>query len=100
MSPDAVALAPSQDVDDIMEKSTMILEAAGFHLVPLSHPLGPWQLLAVSPQGLLLLHICQGDDWPSTLGVLFGAPPFWPVSTRRLLHRWIAGEPWPAVLAL
>ena len=109
ISTDTVALIPgrdtgdvaptqAQDANDVM-KSAMILEAAGFRLVPLSHPIAPWQLLGVSPQGLMLCHVCRGD-WPSTLGVLFGFPPGLPLSTRRLLHKWTDGEPWPAVRAL
>ena len=80
-----------------LERSAAIVMAAGYRLVPLLHPVGPWQLLGVSPQGLLLLAVVTEFQ---ALGLLYGAVPGWPHFTRRLLHRWPPGADWPETLSL
>jgi hypothetical protein len=57
---------------------------------------GPWQILATCPRGLLLVAV---EEWRA-LGVLYGAPPSFPMVTRRLLHHWTPDKPLPAALSL
>jgi hypothetical protein len=58
--------------------------------VPLSRPIGPWAILAVSGHGLRLVSVAR-DAWPTRLGSVWGHPAGWPVYTRRLVHRWVTG---------
>jgi hypothetical protein len=83
---------------DALTRSSAILTAAGFVLVPLARPIAhAWDILAVAPTGLLLVAVGIGKAWPSTLGVVYGHPAGWPPSTRRLLHRWGPDSEWPQV---
>jgi hypothetical protein len=94
-TPGALALNTEADV----ARSAALVQAAGYVLVPLSRPIGPWAILAVSGHGLLLVSVVR-DAWPSTLGSVWGHPAGWPVYTRRLLHRWTADQPLPDALPL
>jgi len=80
---------PAAPEDDI-GRSAALLEAAGFELVPLRHPLaGVWHLLAVSPSSLLLVSVIRGEAWPEVgVGWAYQPPPAWPPWTRRLIHKW------------
>lgn len=73
-------------------------EFSGYRLIPLAHPIGPWQILATCPRGLLLVAVVS-EAWPA-LGVLYGAPPSFPMVTRRLLHHWAPARPLPEALSL
>ena len=72
-----------------IEHSAAILEAAGLALVPLLRPIAQsWDLLGVSPCGLLLVHVVRGA-WPEMLGLQsLSVPPRWPASTGRLVHNY------------
>lgn len=102
----APALAPTKrrpvpvalNDDDSVARSAAIVQAAGYYLLPIL-PIGPWSILAVCGQGLLLVSVVK-DAWPSTLGHLWGQPPGWPVNTRRLMHRWTDDKPLPEALSL
>ncbi len=73
-------------VDDVA-RSTTLLEAVGFQLVPLARPVaGVWELLAVSPRGLTL--IAARREKPNLMGTTYGALPGWPASTVRLILVW------------
>ena len=89
------ALNAEEDVG----RSAAILQAAGYQLVPLARPIGPWAILAVSGHGLLLVSVVR-DAWPSTLGSAWGHPAGWPVYTRRLVLRWVASADLPEALPL
>ena len=93
-SPAAALVAPEATK---LERSAAIVMAAGYRLVPLLQPIGPWQILGVNPQGLVLLAVVEEFQH---LGVLYGAPAGWPHFTRRLLHRYPPGADWPETLAL
>jgi hypothetical protein len=58
-----------------VECSSRILHAASYDLVPLLEPIGQvWDLLGVSPHGLILVNVVRGD-WPELLGLQrLGAP--------------------------
>jgi hypothetical protein len=92
--------APAQYVEGI-EHSAQILEAAGYDLVPLLGPLAKsWDLLGVSPHGLILVSVVRGA-WPELLGLQsLGVPPRWPAATVRLIHRYADESTWPAVRVL
>ncbi len=81
-----------------LERSAACVMAAGYRLVPLLRPVGPWEILGVSPHGLLLVAVVE--QWPSGLGAIYGMPAGWPHFTRRLLHRWPPGAAWPETMAL
>jgi hypothetical protein len=85
--------------DEDVARSAAIIQAAGYRLVPLAHSIGPWALLGVCSQGLLLLSIVR-DAWPSTMGTAWGHPPSFPVNTRRLIHLWKPDAPLPEALSL
>ncbi len=94
------ALAPTAALAEAptpLERSAAIVMAAGYRILPLLAPIGPWQILGVSPQGLLLVAVVPEFQH---LGVLYGAPAGWPHFTRRILHRYPAGADWPETLAL
>ena len=63
--PGAVALTAEED--DVA-RSAAIVQAAGYRLIPLAHPIGPWQILATCPRGLLLVAVVS-EAWQA-LGVL------------------------------
>jgi len=86
-------------VDAQVDRSGAILQAAGVRLVPLAHPIGPWQLLGVSSQGLVLVAVV-GADWPPHLGMVYGHPAGWPLNTRRVLHHYPPDAILPDVLSL
>jgi hypothetical protein len=75
------------------------VQASGYRLVPITHPIGPWAILAVCSQGLLLVGVVR-EAWPSTMGGLWGHPASFPVNTRRLIHKWTADAPLPEALTL
>ena len=91
------ALAEAAQAPTPLERSAAILMAAGYRIVPLLNPVGPWQILGMSPQGLVLCAVVPDFQH---LGVLYGAPAGWPHFTRRILHRYPAGADWPEALAL
>lgn len=93
--PDTLAL----NTDDDVARSAAIVQAAGYQLVPLQHAIGPWALLGVCSQGLLLVSVVR-DAWPSTMGALWGHPASFPVNTRRLIHRWEPDAALPEALSL
>jgi hypothetical protein len=78
------------NAEDDVTRSAAVIQAAGYQLVPLSRPIGPWAILAVSGHALLLVSVAR-DAWPTTLGSVWGHPAGWPVYTRRLVHRWVTG---------
>jgi hypothetical protein len=84
-----------------VECSSRILHAASYDLVPLLEPIGQvWDLLGVSPHGLVLVTVVRGD-WPEMLGLQrLGAPPRWPVQTTRVIHRYLEGQVLPEVRVL
>jgi hypothetical protein len=84
--------------DEDVARSAAIIQAAGYQLVPLAHSIGPWGLLGVCSQGLILVSIVR-EHWPSTMGGLWGHPASFPVNTRRLIHRW-TDKPLPDALSL
>jgi hypothetical protein len=84
--------------DELVTRSAAVIQAAGYQLVPLSRPIGPWALLATCGHGLLLVSVVR-EAWPSTMGALWGHPPGWPINTRRLIHRW-TDKPLPEALSL
>jgi hypothetical protein len=90
--------APEDDVS----RSAAILEAAGYEIVPLRHPLsGVWHLLAADPFHMLLVSVVRGPAWPDFGGVnAYRHPPTWPPWTRRLIHRWDADAPFPLHMSL
>jgi hypothetical protein len=48
----------SAAIDDDVSRSAAILEAAGYEIVPLRHPLGGvWHLLAADPFHMLLVSV-------------------------------------------
>jgi len=81
-----------------LERSAQILRAAGYDCVLQLEPISKaWDLLGVSPHGLILVSVVHGD-WPEALGLQrHGGPPRWPTSTVRLLHGYADGSPWPEV---
>lgn len=84
--------------EDAVARSAAIVQAIGYRLIPLLHPIGPWQILATCTQGLLLVSVVR--EWPgTTLGLVYGFPPSFPVNTRRLIHRW-TDKPLPDALSL
>jgi hypothetical protein len=85
--------------DDLVARSAAVIQAGGYQLVPITRPIGPWCLLAVSGQGLLLVSVVK-DAWPSTMGAVWGHPAGWPVNTRRLIHRWKPDAALPQALSL
>jgi hypothetical protein len=87
------------NAEDDVTRSAAVIQAAGYQLVPLSRPIGPWAILAVSGHGLLLVSVVR-DAWPWTLGSAWGQPAGWPVYTRRLIHRGVAGVDLPEALPL
>ena len=94
-------MSPGEQHQADVEQSAAILEGAGLALVPLLRPIAQcWDLLGVSPCGLLLVHVVRGA-WPEMLGLKsLGVPPRWPASTGRLIHRYVEGLPGPAVRPL
>jgi hypothetical protein len=78
------------NAEDDVTRSAAVIQAASYQLVPLSRPIGPWAILAVSGHGLLLVSVAR-DAWPTTLGSVWAHPAGWPVYTRRLVHRWVTG---------
>jgi hypothetical protein len=72
------------DVDDVA-KSIALLQAAGYRSLPLAHPIGSWQILAVNGRGLLLAACCK--EWPKDLA-RFGLPANFPAGTTKILHKW------------
>jgi hypothetical protein len=93
--------APAPAEDDVT-RSAAILEAAGYEIVPLRHPLaGVWHLLAADPFHMLLVSVVRGPEWPALGGVsLYRHPPTWPPWTRRLIHRWTDDAVLPIHLTL
>jgi hypothetical protein len=84
--------------EDLVARSAAVIQAAGYQLVPIARPIGPWSILAVCGQGFLLVSVVR-DGWPSLLGHLWGHPHGWPVNTRRLIHCW-TDKPLPEALSL
>lgn len=84
--------------EDLVTRSAAVIQAGGYQLVPITRPIGPWAILAVSGQGLLLVSVVK-DAWPTTMGGLWGHPASFPVNTRRLIHRW-TDKPLPDALSL
>jgi hypothetical protein len=84
-----------------VECSSRILHAASYDLVPLPEPIGQvWDLLGVSPHGLILVNVVRGD-WPEMLGLQrLGVPLRWPVETTRLIHRYVDGQSLPEARVL
>jgi hypothetical protein len=76
-----------------VDSSAAILEAAGFEIVPLRHPLaGVWHLLAADPFHMLLVSVIRGTEWPDFGGANpYRHPPTWPPWTRRVIHKWGEG---------
>jgi hypothetical protein len=93
--PGALAL----NVEDDVSRSAAVVQASGYRLVPITHPIGPWAILAVCSQGLLLVGVVR-EAWPSTMGGLWGHPASFPVNTRRLIHKWAPDAPLPETLTL
>ena len=79
-----------------VERSAHILEAAGYRLLPLREPIGPWQLLAVDPRGVLLLAVVEGA---CPAGVAFGVPGAFPRQTKCLVHVWEPDAALPKTLS-
>ena len=94
-------MSPAEQYVAGVEHSAQILEAAGYDLVPLLRPIAKcWDLLGVSPHGLILVNVVRGG-WPEMLGLQsLGVPPRWPVATVRLIHRYADDSAWPAVRVL
>ena len=92
---------PTEQYQAGSEHSAQILEAAGYDVVPLLRPIAKsWDLLGVSPCGLLVVHVVRGG-WPEMLGgQSLGIPPRWPAATLRLIHRYADDASWPAVRIL
>jgi hypothetical protein len=84
--------------DDLVARSAAVIQAGGYQIVPISRPIGPWAILGVCGQGLLLVSVVK-DTWPATMGGLWGHPASFPVNTRRLIHRW-TDKPLPEALSL
>jgi hypothetical protein len=84
-----------------LERSAQILRAAGYACVLLLEPIGKaWDLLGVSPHGLVLVTVVRGD-WPEMLGLQsLGVPQRWPASTVRLVHRYTDEGPCPEARVL
>lgn len=91
-------LTPNDD-EGLMVRSAAVVQAAGYRIVPLLHPIGPWGLLGVSGQDLLLVSVVR-EAWPSTLGGVWGHPPSFPVNTRRLIHCWTGDAALPEARSL
>lgn len=87
------------NAEDDLARSSAIVPAVGYQLVPLRHAIGPWGLLGVCSEGLLLVSVVR-DAWPSTMGAVWGHPASFPVNTRRLTHKWEAGTALPEALSL
>jgi hypothetical protein len=87
------------NAEDDVGRSAAIVQAAGYQLIPLARPIGPWAILVVSGHALLLVSVVR-DAWPSTLGAVWGHPAGWPVYTRRLIHRWPPDATLPEALPL
>lgn len=85
--------------DELVVRSAAVLQAAGYRMIPLAHPVGPWALLGTCSQGLILCAVVR-DHYPETLGVALGLPAGWPIYVRRLLHVWKADAPLPEALSL
>lgn len=83
----------------LVARSAAVIQAAGYQLIPITRPIGPWAILAVCGHGLLLVSVVK-EAWPSTMGGLWGLPAGWPVNTRRLIHRWTTDKPLPEALSL
>lgn len=83
--------------DELVAKSAAILEAVGFQLVPLAHPVGVWPLLAVSPRGLTV--VAPMTEKPNVMGAAYQVPAGWPAGTVRLILIWGDG-PLPRALSL
>ena len=81
----------------LVAKSAALLEAVGFQLVPLAHPVGAWPLLAVSPRGLTV--VAPVTEKPALTGTTYSVPAGWPAGTVRLILVWGAG-PLPQALTL
>jgi hypothetical protein len=79
-------------------RSSALLEAVGFNLVPLAAPIAhTWHLLAVSPRGLTLIAAVTED--PNLVGHRYGMLPGWPAGTVRLIHVW-TDAPLPRAITL
>jgi hypothetical protein len=89
--------APVEVPVDLVAKSTALLEATGFQLVPLAHPVGAWPLLAVSPRGLTLATAVT--EKPNLMGGTYSVPAGWPTGTVRLILVWGDG-PLPTAITL
>ncbi len=61
------------NAEDDLTRSAVIVQAAGYQLLPLRHSIRPWGRLGVCSQGLLLVAVVR-EAWPSTMGGLRGHP--------------------------
>lgn len=89
MTVGAELVSPAEQHQADVAQSAAILEAAGLALVPLLRPIAQcWDLLGVSPCGLLVVRVIRGP-WPELMGIqTLGIPPRWAASTGRLIHRY------------
>lgn len=84
--------------NDLLAKSTALLEATGVQLVPLAHPIGPWPLLGVTSRGLTLAAPVTAA--PTLLGATYQVPAGWPTGTVRLILHWPEADPLPKAITL
>lgn len=63
--------------EDLVIRSAALLEATGFQLVRLAHPVGAWPLLTVSPRGLTL--VAAVPERPNLMGGTYTVPAGWPI---------------------
>jgi hypothetical protein len=82
--------------DDLVGKSVALLASVGFSFIPLLHPIGPWEILCVSPRGLTL--VAARSEAPSLMGATYSVPPGWPPAVRLILV-WSA-DALPAAITL
>jgi hypothetical protein len=72
--------------EELVARSQQLLAAVGFAFIPLLHPIGPWEILCVSPRGLTLVAPVTAP--PSLMGGRYTVPAGWPATTVRLILIW------------
>jgi hypothetical protein len=86
--------------EDDVERSVAVVEALGFEVIPLLHPIrGTWQILAKG-LGVVELLLAVVPEFPDPHNPRFALPGSFPPHTPRLIHRWKPGATLPEVRTL
>jgi hypothetical protein len=98
VTPPAPLIASHDIQADDVARSVAVVEALGFEVIPLLHPIrGTWQILAKGLGVELLLAVVP--EFPDPHNPRYALPGSFHPRTCRLLHRWGA-TPLPTVRLL